>query len=339
MSSLLSIQEIRSLPKIDLHRHLDCSMRWSTMLEIASALKLDFPESAKAQRQHFLVTQPMDNLGSVLKKFLTSQKLLGSTEVLERLAFEACEDAFNDGVRILELRYAPTYIAEGHSHLTYQTIHTALLKGIEKARTKFPMAVGLICIIQRNLSLDKATDVAEFAIENKKTFIGIDLADNEEGFEPKKFATLFQKAKSHGLNITIHTGETPSALAGQWMRDSIEILGASRIGHGVQSIHFPEIIQLLKEKNIVLEVCPYSNYLTQAFKTYDENPLKKLKELGVAVTINSDDPGMFGSLLSDDYVIAQNNLGFTREDFKDCNQTAFEHSFIPLNEKQKVWRL
>lgn len=339
MSSLLSIQEIRSLPKIDLHRHLDCSMRWSTMLEIASAMKLDFPQTIEAQRQHFLVTGPMNNLEGVLKKFLTSQKLLGSIEILERLAFEACEDAFNDGVRILELRYAPTYIADGHSHLNFQSIHAALLKGIEKAQKQFPMAVGLICIIQRNLPLDKATIVTEFAIENKKTFIGLDLADNEDGFEPKKFATLFQKAKSNGLNITIHSGETPSPQAGQWIKDSIEILGATRIGHGVQSIHFPDVIKLLKEKNIALEICPYSNFLTQAFKTYEENPLKKLKQLGVAVTINSDDPGMFASVLSDDYLIAQNHLGMTLEDFKQCNQFAFDHSFIPLKEKQKVWRL
>lgn len=337
MSSRLSIQEIRSLPKIDLHRHLDCSMRWSTMLEIASTLKLDFPHAVSAQRDHFLVTKPMNNLEEVLNKFLTSQKLLHSTEILERLAFEVCEDAFNDGVRILELRYAPTYIAQGHNHLTFQAIHSALIKGITLAQKKFPMAVGLICIVQRNLDLKQAETVTDFAIENKKTFLGLDLADNEEGFEPKKFAPLFQKALSNGLYITVHSGETPSPKAGERIRDSIELLGASRIGHGVQVIHFPEIINLLKEKNIVLEICPYSNYLTQAFTNYEDNPLKKLKNLGVAVTINSDDPGIFGSLLSDDYLIAQNNLNMSSDDFKKCNQWAFEHSFIPLQEKQKVW--
>lgn len=339
MSSLLSIQEIRSLPKIDLHRHLDCSMRWSTMLEIASTLKMDFPASPRAQYDHFLVTQPMNNLEQVLNKFLTSQKLLGSIEILERLGFEACEDAFNDGVRILELRYAPTYIAAGHPHLNFESIHSALLKGIHRAQQKFSIAVGLICIIQRNLPFENAALVTDFAIENKKTFLALDLADNEDGFEPKKFAPLFQKAKSAGLQVTVHSGESPSSLAGRWVRDSVEILGASRIGHGVQSIHFPDVIQLLKEKNVLLEICPYSNYLTQAFKTYKEHPLKKLKDLGVAVAISSDDPGMFASVLSDDYLIAQNELGFSLQDFLDCNQSAFQHSFISLAEKQRVWRL
>ncbi len=328
MSSPLSIQEIRSLPKIDLHRHLDCSMRWSTLLEIATTLKLDIPQDPAALRSHFLITEPMLDLGSVLRKFLTAQKVLASEEILERLAFEACEDAFHDGVHILELRYAPTFITDGHPNLTFEKIHQAFLKGLDRARQIMPIKVGLICILQRVLTYDKVAAVTDFAIENKKTFIALDLADNEDGFEPKKFSTLFEKAKSHGLEITIHSGESPSPNAGQWIKDSIEILGATRIGHGVQSIHFPDVIELLKKKNIVLEVCPYSNYLTQAFKTYEEHPLKKLLNLGVPVTLNSDDPGMFDSVLSDDYLIAQKYLGFTKSDFDQCYQTALKNTFI-----------
>ncbi len=337
MPSNLSIQEIRALPKVDLHRHLDCSMRWSTLLEIATTLGIDYPQNPRLQQSHFLVTEPMANLSAVLTKFLTTQKLLASEEILERLAYEVCEDAFNDGVRILELRYAPTFIADGHTHLTFEKIHQALLKGIEKAKTKLPIAVGLICIVQRTLDLKTVNHVTEFAIENKKTLIGLDLADNEDGFEPKKFASYFMKAKAAGLNITVHSGEAPSSLAGQWILDSIEILGAQRIGHGVQAIHFPAVMQKLIENDIPLEVCPYSNYLTQAFKTHREHPLKKLLAAKVPVTINSDDPGLFASVLSDDYLIAQNEIQLTVADFQKCNETAFKHSFIAASEKAKVW--
>lgn len=337
MSSNLSIQEIRALPKVDLHRHLDCSMRWSTMLEIATTLGLDYPANPKLQQSHFLVTEPMENLEAVLNKFLTTQKLLASEEILERLAYEVCEDAFNDGVRILELRYAPTFIAEGHSHLTYEKIHSALLKGIEKAKAKFPIAIGLICILQRILDLKTVDHVTSFAIENKNTFIGLDLADNENGFEPKKFAAYFLKAKAAGLNITIHSGEAPSPFAGQWIIDSIDILGAQRIGHGVQAIQFPEVIKKLIQENIPLEVCLYSNYLTQAFKTHQEHPLKKLLNSNVSITLNSDDPGIFASVLSDDYLLAQSYQNFLLSDFKKCNETAYKHSFIPESEKSKVW--
>lgn len=337
MSSKLSIQEIRSLPKVDLHRHLDCSMRWSTLLEIATTLKLEIPQNPRLQQRHFLVTEPMVNLEAVLNKFLIAQKLLASEEILERLAYEVCEDAFNDGIRLLELRYAPTFIADGHPYLTFEKIHQAFLKGIARAKSKMPMAVGLICILQRNLDLKKVAQVTDFAVENKKTFLALDLADNEDGFEPKKFATYFEKARTEGLHITIHSGEAPSPQAGQWVRDSIQILGAERIGHGIQSIHFPDILQLLKTKQIPLEVCPYSNYLTQAFPTYEAHPLKKLMQAGVLVTLNSDDPGMFASVLSDDYLIAQNDQNFSLEDFQICNQIAFEKSFIPAAEKNKVW--
>lgn len=337
MSSLLSRQQIKNLPKIDLHRHLDCSMRFSTMLEIATDLKIDFPQNEQQQKEFFLVTKPMTNLESVLNKFLTAQRLLFSEEILERLAFEACEDAYLDGVRILELRYAPTFITSRHPHLTFEKIHNAFLKGTQRAIQKYPLATGLICIIQRTLSLAEAERVMDFAIENKNTFIGVDLADNEIGFEPAKFQKLFSKAKNAGLHITIHTGEAPDTNSEKWMIDAIELLGAERIGHGVQSVHSPKVISLLKEKNITLEICPYSNYLTQAFKTFEENPLKKLKNLGVPVTLNSDDPGIFNSVLSDEYEIAQKYLDFNLMDFSECNQTAFNASFIPFVEKAKIW--
>lgn len=330
MTSKLSIQEIRSLPKVDLHRHLDCSMRWSTLLEIATTLGLDFPQKAEEQYRYFLVTEPMVNLQAVLNKFLIAQKLLASEEILERLAYEVCEDAFNDGVRWLELRYAPTFISSGHPRLSFEKIHQAFLRGTARAERKWPIKIGLICILQRILDYKTAETVTAFAIENKKTFVALDLADNEEAFEPKKFAPLFVKAKTEGLHITVHSGETPSLKAGQWIKDSIEILGAERIGHGIQSINHPEIIQLLINKKIPLEICPYSNWLTQAFPSHAEHPLKKLKNLGVLVTLNSDDPGLFASQLSDDYLIAQNEMGFTLKDFQDCYQTAIKYSFIKV---------
>ena len=339
MQKKLSLQQLRLLPKIDLHRHLDCSMRWSTLLEIATTLKLDFPKDPELQQKHFLVTEPMLNLGAVLNKFLIAQKVLASEEILERLAFEACEDAFNDGVRILELRYAPTFISDGHPSLKFEKIHQAFLNGLARAEKKMPIATGLICILQRILPLDKVDYVTQFAVENKNTFLALDLADNEEGFEPKLFAPYFETARKAGLRTTIHSGEAPSPHAGQWIKDSIEILGAERIGHGIQAIHDPKIIQLLISKNILLEVCPYSNYLTQAFTTFENHPLKKLYELNVPIALNSDDPGMFASTLSDDYYLAHRYQNFSLEDFSKCNSTAYQHSFIAKEKKAKVWKI
>lgn len=329
--------QLRAIPKVDLHRHLDCSMRWSTMVELCSVVGLELPKNYHEQREYLLVTDQMKDLGAVLNKFLRAQQLLNSEEILTRLAYEACEDAFNDGVRILELRYAPTFIAEGHPNLTFEKIHAAFLKGIALAQKKFPMAVGLICIIQRIKSLEEAQKVCGFAVDHKETFLGLDLADNEEGFDPKKFASLFHHATKAGLRLTVHSGEANAPTSAQWVRDSIEILGAERIGHGIQIIRDPEVMKFVIDKKIPLEVCPISNWLTQAFRTHEEHPIRKLMAAGVLVTINSDDPGIFGTQLSDDYEVLHRVHGFNVVDFEKVNDVAAAVSFISKEQKQKHW--
>jgi adenosine deaminase len=324
---------IRELPKVELHRHLDCSVRWSTLIELAPQVGIDLESSLQKQRAQFLVTEPMRDLESVLKKFLNAQKVLASEEILERIAFEACEDAFNDGIKLLELRYAPTFINDGHANLSFEKIHRALCRGVERARQSLPMAIGLICIVQRIKSYELGAKVVDFAIDNKDSFIALDLADNEEGFDPKTFAPLFQKAKKAGLHITVHSGETPQPQSATWVKDSIEILGAERIGHGIQIINDPQVLEFVKNKKVPLEVCPISNYLTQSYSTYEAHPIRKLIDKGILVTVNSDDPGVFSTTLSDDYEVLHRVHGFTREDFTRCNQIAFDTSFIHDNEK------
>lgn len=307
------------------------------MVELAPKLGLDLPKGYDAQRDFFLVTGQMKDLGAVLNKFLRAQKLLHSEEVLARLAYEACEDAYNDGVRIMELRYAPSFIADGHSSLSFEKIHLALLKGIENAKKHFPMAVGLICIMQRIKPVAEAERVCDFAIDHKDSFLAIDLADNEDGFDPKQFAPLFERARKAGLRITVHSGEANTPHSPQWVKDSIDILGAERIGHGIQIVKDKNVLAYVREKRIPLEVCPISNWLTQAFKTYEEHPIRELINSGIQVTINSDDPGIFATQLSDDYEVLHRVHGFTTEEFATANDIAASVSFINHEEKQKYW--
>lgn len=339
MTKQLNISELRALPKVELHRHLDCSMRWTTMQELSLTLKLDLPKDPELLKQALLIREPMQNLESVLQKFLYAQKLLASEEILERLAFECCEDAFADGIRILELRYAPTFIQSGHSHLSFQKIHEAFLRGLKKAESTFPIATGLICILQRIFEPLDCEKVLNFAIDNKNSFIGIDLADNEEANPSSKFISLFERARAEGLQITIHSGETPHPKAADWVKESVELLHATRIGHGVQIIQNQQIIEFIKSKNITLEVCPISNYLTQAFKTHEAHPFKKLDLAGVKLSVNSDDPGIFSTTLSDDYAILNKYFDYQINDFSRFNDTAFHSSFINLEKKQNVYHL
>lgn len=330
-----NLTPIDLLPKVELHRHLELSLRKSTILELAP--KHGFLlNSPGAYEHHFVIQEPMKDLGSVLHKFLDTQKLFSSKEILERIAYEACEDAYYEGIRILELRYAPTFVQLDHD-LSFEEIHLAFVKGIERAEQDFKMAVGLICILQRILGVDVAEKVTDFAIEHKETFIGLDLADNEVGFEAKPYAKCFQKAKKAGLNITVHAGEALEANSEHNVMVSIQELGAQRIGHGIQIIRNPKILQYVVDQNIILEVCPKSNWLTSAVPSFEQHPINQLRDRGVLVTVNSDDPGIFQSSLIVEYKILEKHLGWTPSDFVAANEIAAKGSFIPLSKKQKVW--
>ena len=320
--------EIQALPKAELHRHLELCMRPSTIRELAPQFGIELPDKESFQ-QRFVILEPMQDLGAVLNKFLDTQKLLASEEILERLAFEACEDAFkNENIHLLELRYAPTFIHQGHPHLSFAKIHSAICRGLDRARKQYPIEVGLICILQRILAYKDNELVTEFAIENADTFLGLDLADNEVGFDCKPFAPLFARAKAAGLGITVHSGEADVPEAAQYVRDAIECLGAERIGHGVQIYRDPEVMKLVKERGVTLELCPTSNWLTNAIPNLKEHPFKILMDSGLKVTINTDDPVIFNTDLNWEYQLLQRHLGLSLKELAECSEQARRSSFL-----------
>lgn len=330
-----------SLPKVDLHRHLDCSIRPQTLRELLLAAGENIPADSTAFAARYLVKEPMSDLGAVLRKFQAAQKALSSALVLTRVTRECIEDAVAEGIRILELRYAPTFIQDGHENLSFEEIHRAIVTGVEECR-HLPIAVGLIAIVQRIKPVSVGASVIDFAIEHRDTFVAVDLADNEDGFEPKPFEAMFQKARANGLHVTIHAGEAIVPAAADNVLTSIERLGAERIGHGVQIANptIPRSADVLREvvrRGIPLEICPTSNVLTNAFISIREHSIVRLRDAGVLVTINTDDPGVFDFNLSHEYDALADGLGFVEADFKACAEVAARASFIPLNSRRSVW--
>lgn len=334
----MNLEQIKKIPKVELHRHLELSVRHSTLKELAPQFGIDLTDEASFASR-FLIGEPMKDLGSVLNKFLDTQLLLASEEIIERVTYEACEDAFkNENIRLLELRYAPTFLTYRHPDLDFQKIHSAIVRGTTRAEKDFKMAVGLICIIQRILSVEDAERVTNFAIENKDSFIGLDLADNEVGFDSKPFSPFFKRAQKEGLHITVHSGEANVPNAPRYVREAIEYLGAERIGHGVQVYRDPETMQYLIDKQIPLELCLTSNYLTQAVSGEMKNhPFRQLMEAGVLTTINTDDPGIFNCDMNSEYQLFADLFQFTEKEFRHCNEIAARHSFIPEKKKNSVW--
>lgn len=333
----LTQDQIKKIPKVELHCHLELVFRPASLVEYARWLNLDFPQSVKDIESKIIIREPMKDLASVLESFLAVQRLLASPEILERHAYEACAYAAEQNIRIVEFRYAPTFIQQGHENLRFDDIHRAICRGIERGKKDFKIAVGLIGIIQRISSYQQAAQVTEFIIDNKDTFIGMDLADNEVGFDCKKFASLFEKAKSEGLHITVHAGEANVPAAPQYVRDAINYLGAQRIGHGIQIARDPLTVQFVREKRILLEVCPTSNFLTNAISASQEHPARSLVDAGIFISINTDDPSMFGIDLNHEYNRLVREHRFSESLIHQCNDWAASCSFIPHSEKQKVW--
>ncbi len=326
----------KNIPKVELHCHLEACFQLQTVKEIGQTLGLDVPEDPEVFKREWLITEPVDNLELALKKFANIQKLWGSEETIERLAYEACEYGVEQNIRIFELRYSPDFIRAANPRLSFENIHEAVVRGV--ARAKRPdFAVGLIGIVQKTLSLEDASYTTDFIIAHKASFAGIDMADMDIGFGIRRFAPLMLKAKQAGLHVTLHSGEENVPEAPQHVRVAIEELGAERIGHGIYVIRDPDVMDLVKRENVLLELCPTSNRLTNSVPSIREHPLRKLMEAGVMVSINSDDPHLFGIDLCHEYEVVHNDLGLTLEDFNRINDHAAACSFLPPEEKQKVW--
>ena len=196
------------------------------------------------------------------------------------------------------------------------------------------MAIGYIAITSRSMGPESCVKTVDWAIRNKEHIIGVDLADSERDFPLKDFVPSMMKAKDAGLKVTIHTGEdTPPS----YVRETIELAEPDRIGHGIHAIEDPDVVALIRERDVTLEVNPWSNYLTNSVRIIKEHPLKKLFDLGVKVTINSDDPEVLETNLNNEYRIAHEVLGMSMDEITACNRNAYDASFIPTKEKKRIW--
>jgi adenosine deaminase len=327
---------IRSMPKAELHCHLEGCFRPDTVRDVGRTLGIDVPADPEAFRREWLITEPMSNLAIALGKFANIQSIWGSEEIIERLSYEACEDGRAQGIRILELRYSPDFIAEGHPDLGFEKIHRAIVRGI--ARAEHPdIAVGLIGIVRKVLPHRQASATMDFFIENRKSLVGIDFADRDIGFELRRFAPLINRARNAGLRFTTHSGEDNVPEAALHVEMAIAELGAERIGHGIYAIRDPRVVELAKRRQVLFELCPTSNWRTSSVGSIAEHPIRKFLEAGVHVSINSDDPGLFGIDLCHEHEALRRELGFTAAELGHCNDLAAAHSFLPMEVKQKVW--
>jgi len=333
----MSYEDLKHMPKVELHCHLELAFRkatlrgWAMEKGMAVAREVDFD-------REFLIKEPMDDLPSVLHKFLNTRDVIDTEAKVEQLTFEACEDMFLlSNVRILELRYAPSFLLDAHPAMDADRMLEAILRGMARAEAAYPMVVGLIGLLQRIKSVEDNAFWCDWILERKAHFVGMDLADDEVSYPASPFAPLFQKAKAQGLGITVHAGEPAVPGAAKNILVALDELGADRIGHGVQAIHDAEVVARLAKDGVPLELCPWSNVLTRAVPDLKSHPFKRLMDAGVRTTVNTDDHGVMDISLIQECEHLIQHLNLDLEDLRQCNQWAREASFISKQRIQQVW--
>jgi len=323
----------KGLPKVELHRHLEGSLRLQTMIEVARSHGMDI--AGTGQLRSLVQVQGHDPLTfqNFLSKFGTLRLFYRSPEIIARIAREAVEDAASDNIRYMELRFTPVALSVAQGFDLGEVIDW-VIEHTAAASEEHGIKTGLICSMNRHESTKIAEEVIQLAADRRdKGVVGIDLAGNEAEFSALPFAPLFKEARQAGLHITAHAGEwgRPENIA-----TAIINLGAERIGHGVRIMEDPTVIRLAAERGIPFEVCITSNYQSGVFTTLSDHPAARMLESGLNVTINTDDPSVSGIVLSDEFRIAHNELGLSVDTLKERVLAGAQAAFLPERERQKL---
>jgi adenosine deaminase len=326
--------DLRTLPKVELHRHLEGAIRLQTIIDLyrdaGEPLEAKTPDKLAPKAQ---VLRPMKSLAEVLTYFLVAQGAFRDYAAVERIAFEAVEDLADDNVRLAELRFSPDFLCRPHE-LDWDKAMEAILAGVERA-TDLDVAVGLIAIVSRSYGIESAERTVEFALRHRDHLVGFDLADDEINNPPAKFARALAPIRDAGIPLTAHYGESAGP---EYPREAVQVLAVSRLGHGVSVAWDPAVTALVIERGVTLEMCPTSNERTNAVPSLGHHPARRLLQEGAVVTINTDDPGLFGIDLTHELSVARDVLGFDESDLRLVTANALDASFLPEAVKADVRR-
>jgi adenosine deaminase len=323
-----------SLPKVELHRHLEGSLRVSTLIDIARKHSITVPtELLQLNRLVQMQQEEAYNFQNFLSKFNTLRLFYRSPEVIDRVTREAIEDASKDNVRYMELRFTPVALSRAERFPLADVVDWVCTSAAEASK-KFGVMIRLIASVNRNESAELAEQVAWLAGERiNRGLVGLDLAGNEAEFPAEPFLGIFREARQAGLKIAVHAGEWSGPAN---VQQAIEKFNADRIGHGVRVMEDEFAVSLAKSRQTCFEVCITSNHQTGVVKELTEHPVKKMIEAGLNVTLNTDDPSISQITLSHEYKTAVEKLEFSIDTVKGCIVAAARASFLPEAEKKKL---
>lgn len=324
--------DYRKLPKVELHCHLDGSLRTETVIELAKEENIDLSGKTYEEVKELLVVpEDCPSLDIYLKRFDLPLKLMQNEKNLKKIAFELIEDVSKENVKYIEVRFAP--LLHNRQGLNIKQIINAVLEGLKEGEEKFGVKSGLILSLLRHHPVDSVYEV----FEEGKEFLGkgvvaVDLAGAElEGFVPQ-YEEAFKKARAMGYRVTIHAGETGYSCN---VIDAIKLLGAERIGHAVAIKDDEVAYNFVKGNNITLEMCPKSNLQTKAVDSYENHPAKKFLNDGLKVNLSTDNRTVSNLDLTEECESINKVSGLSLEEFKQIYLNSVEGAFC--NDETKAW--
>ncbi|MBN1537113.1 MAG: adenosine deaminase [Anaerolineales bacterium] len=321
------------LPLIDLHRHLDGSIRLETILDVGRQYNLPLPASdVEALRPFVQVTDRQPGVMAFIEKFQWMVAILVNYDVCRRVAYENVVDAQAEGVDYVELRFSPWFMAESH-HLNPAGVVEAVVDGVESARRETGMAAQLIGILSRTYGQESALRELDALLSQRDHIIALDLAGDEANFPGDLFSQHLAVARENGWKITVHAGESAGAYS-VWQ--ALTELGAARIGHAVHAVEDPLLMDYLAQHEIGIECNLTSNVQTSTVNDYPSHPIKQFLEHGILATINTDDPGISGIDLVYEYQVAAPAAGLSAAQIRQAQINALQVCFLSLEAKEAL---
>ena len=323
------------LPLVDLHRHLDGNIRPATIWQLAQqhniALAATNLQQVIAQAQ---IQDKTSDLLAFLAKLDLGVSVLADLDAVYRVAFENVEDVKDSGLDYAELRFSPYYMARAFK-LNMPDVVAAVVQGVKDGAQQHKVKVNLIGILSRTFGVECCYRELQALLAHQQDIVALDLAGDERGFPATLFVDHFKRARDAGWQVTVHAGEADGPLS---IWHAIQLLGATRIGHGVAAIEDEALMSYMAENAIAIEACPTSNYQTGTIRDLSQHPMTVFMDRGLLLTLNTDDPGVSNIDLNNEYRVARDVIGLSAEQLKQIQFNGLQAAFISDSDKQQLLR-
>ncbi|MCG6889915.1 MAG: adenosine deaminase [Gammaproteobacteria bacterium] len=319
---------IRALPKIELHLHIEGSLEPELMFALARRNQVEIPFSSAAEVR---TAYEFDNLQSFLDIYYQGANVLIEEQDFYDLCWAYLLRCQQDRVLHTEIFFdAQTHTDRG---IAFDTVVAGLHRALEQGRKELGISSELILCFLRHLDEESALATLQQALPHRDKIIAVGLDSAEVGNPPQKFARVFAAARRAGFLTVAHAGEEGPA---SYIHDAIELLGVSRIDHGVRCVEDPELVQRLIATRLPLTVCPLSNIKLRVFANMRQHNVVELLRQGLCVTLNSDDPAYFGGYMNANFLALAAAQAMSREEIAQFSVNAIEASFSSPERKQQL---